>query len=355
MEPAREEGMEPIGEERRENNGFVQRPEFDQVTQQIAALTQAIQNLMGQQAQQAQFQQIAQEQQAQRVQALQGAAPRVDGQDHMRIKLLRPKPYAGATHSGAVENFLFDCRQYFDGMEVHGPHKRILFAVSLLEGVAKSWWRFQIDQIEKGHATPIQTWGEFELRLRSRFCLINAVQGARDKLDSLKQVASVRAYISAFQNLIMQIPEVSEGESLHRFKQGLQFRIKKEVALREPQSLEEAMRLAEKYDALLYSVQGKKASPRPFLAQDTSRAWRNPVLPTDMPIPMEIDMVQRQSLIQEDREQLRKVGGCFYCRKTGHVISACPVREKSSDVRHPTNQIITQEDHVEESENQEPQ
>ena len=325
---------------------FVPRDEFERMSQEIVAIGDAVRTLLAERAQPAREE--AQEEQA---------APRPTPRpiDNGRLKLMRPKSYTGQAHPGAVENFLFDCRQYFLGMEVSDPDKRILFAVSLLEGVAKSWWRFYAEQIGREHVAPILTWENFEAKLQARFCVVNAVHGARDKLDSLRQIGSVRSYISAFQNLLMQIPEMTEGEGLHRFKQGLQFRIKKEVALREPNSLEDAMRLAEKYDALLYSVQGGRPTQRAPPVREASRAWMSPVLPVDTPTSMEIDALQRKPLTQEDREHLRKVGGCFYCRRTGHLISTCPLRERSNSMRRPTNQVVTMEDLSSEQENPESQ
>ena len=274
--------------------------------------------------------------------------PTNGGPFQARLKLMKPKPYGGSSQPGAVDNFIFDCEQYFEGMEVPDPPKQIFFAVSLLEGVAKAWWRFYKDQVKNRLVANIDTWEGFAGHLRARFGPVNATQSARTKLDSLKQTGSVRSYISVFQNLIMQIPGVSMEEALHRFTQGLQFRIKKEVALREPQTLEEAMRLAERYDALLYATQpfGRKTHSRATTNLGPSRPpiWGNPPLSSEGPSPMEVDAIQRRALTPEEKEHLRQIGGCFYCRKPGHIISSCPLRGKAKAAPRPTNLVEVQEE-----------
>ena len=224
------------------------------------------------------------------------------GNRHPHLKLMKPNVYTGSTQAGAVKNFLFDCDQNFRGMEIDSHDKRILFAVSLLGGVAKSWWRFHVIQIDKKQVPDIFTWETFKEVLLKRFCVVNATHTARGKLDALKQVGSVRSYISTFQNLLMQIPNIQDEESLHRFTQGLQFRIKKEVALREPQGLDAAIQLAEKYNALLHVV-GNQPNYRAPLINDTPRprlGMMPAVVDQQGPVPIEVDAFQRRQLTKED-------------------------------------------------------
>jgi hypothetical protein len=64
-----------------------------------------------------------------------------------KLKLPLPKSFSGSSQPGAVENFLFDCEQYFIGMDV-AANKQVLFAAGLLEGGAKSWWRYMCQRLE---------------------------------------------------------------------------------------------------------------------------------------------------------------------------------------------------------------
>ena len=254
-----------------------------------------------QQTQQAQ--QVQQMQQAPQAQAAAGL-PTNGAPFQARLERMKPKTDGGGWQPGAVDNFIFDCEQYYAGMEVTDPLKQVFFAVSLLEGVAKAWWRFHKEQVRNRLVADIDTWEEFAGHLRARFGPINAAQNARTKLDHLKQTGSVRSYISSFQNIIMQILRVSVEEGLHRFTQGLQFCIKKEVALREPHDLNEATRLAERYDALLYATQppSGRSFPRVATNMGPSRpsVWGNPLPPSEGPSPMEVDAIQRKALTLEE-------------------------------------------------------
>jgi hypothetical protein len=49
------------------------------------------------------------------------------GQVTGKLKLPNPKSFSSPQHPGAVENFLFDCEQFFIGMGVP-EDKRVFFA-----------------------------------------------------------------------------------------------------------------------------------------------------------------------------------------------------------------------------------
>ena len=44
------------------------------------------------------------------------------------------------------------------------------------------------------------------------------------------------------------------------------------------------------------------------------------------PVPMELDTKRYQRLTNKDREILKAIHGCFYCRKPGHIVSSCQLR-----------------------------
>jgi hypothetical protein len=161
----------------------------------------------------------------------------------------------------------------------------------------------------------------------------------------------VRSYISAFQNVVMQIPHIQEQETMHRFEEGLHYNIRKEVRMREPESLAAMMRLAEKYDALSSNSPGPRSFQRPRPTNDFPRAGGNIVPVRDGPVPMEVDAIQRHPLTPEERDRLRQVGGCFYCRQPGHIISACPMRRRGRVMDRPANNIVMEEGDQVDSEN----
>ena len=64
-----------------------------------------------------------------------------------KLKLPQPKTFNGSSTVGAVENFLFDCMRYFRGMHISAD-AQVDYAVGLLEGGAKTWWRFICMRLE---------------------------------------------------------------------------------------------------------------------------------------------------------------------------------------------------------------
>lgn len=243
----------------------------------------------------------------------------------VRLKVPKPKPYDGKTSTGAVENFLFDCEQYFKASLIIDESQKLLFATSMLEGIAKTWWRFQLEQAEKGYHQIITTWDEFVEELKGRFQIVNSVQNARDKLANLKQTGGVRGYVAQFQNLVMQIPDINEGEQLDKFVRGLRTKTRIEVRLRRPMKLDEAIVIAECYDSLLNEVTPGYNRPQGNRPQPVARAPFHQGA-RDGPAPMEIDVIRRIPLTPAERERLSRIGACFYCRQVGHMINTCPNR-----------------------------
>jgi hypothetical protein len=245
-----------------------------------------------------------------------------------RAKFPIPKGYGGSKVPGAVENFLFDCEQYFKAVPMVDK-KAVLFAATLLEGSGKTWYRYRVEQAARGYLSEIETWVDFKKELTSRFQAVNAVRAARDRLANIRQEKTVRGYVKAFQNLVMQIPDITNAEALDRFVRGLKPRTKHEVVMREPCNLEEAIHLADWFDSLISGL-GTPSRPGGFYIQRTQPE------PTQVgqglgPVPIEVDTMnggrsRRTPLTATEREKLIRTGGCFYCRKTGHMIGECPYR-----------------------------
>jgi succinate dehydrogenase/fumarate reductase-like Fe-S protein len=51
--------------------------------------------------------------------------------------------------------------------------------------------------------------------------------------------------------------------------------------------------------------------------------------PASRNAPLEIDAIRRTTLSLQEREHLRKVGGCFSCRETGHMARECPRKARN--------------------------
>jgi len=234
-----------------------------------------------------------------------------------RLKLSKPETYSGISRQDDVSQWLFSMRQY---LQLSGANSTdgIIYAASYLRGAAAIWWRLRVQNY--GAQGGFRNWEEFETELTNQFRPINAEKLARDQLATLTQLRSVQEYVSRFKSICLQIPNVSEGEMMDRFVRGLKPMVQREVELRDPQTFEEAVRIAERVDAINFRNRGVRPA-----------VW-NPTPPTTVvaqqPTPMEIDALQGP-LTPQRRQLLARKGLCFYCREPGHQIGDCPKRQNS--------------------------
>jgi hypothetical protein len=106
--------------------------------------------------------------------------------------------------------------------------------------------------------------------------------------------------------------------------------------MHDPDIFQKAVKLANRYDSLWGSVNlfsNTRRTPSGTLATSTkppptpnSFLSRSVNLGGSHPTPIEIDALQRKPtpLTQTERAHLIKIGACFYCRQTGHMIGDCP-------------------------------
>jgi hypothetical protein len=227
------------------------------------------------------------------------------------------KPNAPPTFNGRenVHNWLFQVENFLKGHESVRNEQAVTYAASLFEKDAAMWWRLQSES-KDSFETLSSDWGMFKTSLELAFQQINPTKRARDQLASLKQRTSVRAYVGEFRRILLEIGDMSESEKLDRFVRGLKQDVRKEVELREPTSFDEAARKADRYDSISFGL----------YRRDAGFTRVAPVRST--PEPMEICQIReaRPKLTDELRQQLRRAGKCFFCRKQGHKINECPER-----------------------------
>lgn len=242
-----------------------------------------------------------------------------------------PKPQAPEAFNGDdkedVDAWIFKVEQYFKMMEVNSDVKRMQYASTLLRGQAQLWYRLQCLRVE-GDDAPFDSWAAFVTALRQQFTTINIIKRARDRLANLRQYRDVQRYVFEFNSLCLKIPDITISEKMDRFIRGLKPNIRKEIELREPETLEEAMSMAERVDNIHSATY---FNPRLSSFRSNSRPVNNSSGPTPMDLGAMKTSDRRENkgpgrLTPEERERLRKIGGCFYCRQTGHTLDQCPLR-----------------------------
>lgn len=171
-----------------------------------------------------------------------------------------------------------------------------MFAVTLLKEGAATWWQYMDLAIHGGSRSPILTWEDFKLALLSEFQNLDVEKQARDKLDRLTQQGPVHEYVRRVRDLALQIKNLSSADLLHKFIRGLKPAVQNEVELKDPQTWEEAVKMAERADAVFYRVSKGKDK---FTKHKES--------------------MKVQTITSKEEKR-----SCFYCKKKGHLIKDCP-------------------------------
>lgn len=93
-----------------------------------------------------------------------------------------------------------------------------------------------------------KTWADFEAHFREKFKPIGQQNNLRLKMRNLTQTDSVEKYAREFLAIISRINNLSEDEKLFAFREGLKPTIKREITLKDTDSLDAAMTIATKID-----------------------------------------------------------------------------------------------------------
>ncbi|KAJ3278050.1 hypothetical protein HK104_002705, partial [Borealophlyctis nickersoniae] len=207
-----------------------------------------------------------------------------------------------------------------------GDYDRILTAAAHLTGTADIWWGSQ-DQ------TTIATWAAFETALKKQFSPVNTVQVARHKLANIRQTKSVQDYQEHFQQLLLQIPDISDSEKVDRFIRALKPNVHLQV------NLVTSVYTGTKEITFAWICELAGTADTVLFNSTTNNRPSQPRGPTiNGPVPMDIDTVttdnKPQKLTDKASEWLRKNKGCFFCRKPNvdHTAKNCPEKLKAASV-----------------------
>jgi Ty3 transposon capsid-like protein/Zinc knuckle len=240
-----------------------------------------------------------------------------------RVNPERPPPFTGK-RSESLEAWIFQMQQFC----VLAPvplADRITFAATFFKDQAALWWRAYYQTQDWQAAAP--TWDVFLVALRQQFTPVNTSISAYDRLQRLSQKTSVNAYNHEFRGLMLELPDMDPGTRMNYYMKGLKDNIRPFVAMQTPTTLAAAETIAERVDAVTYKPQTRSSGfqPRPKYHAPGGT------------IPMDLDAIGK--LTDAERERLRKNGGCFRCRKTGHLARDCPLTNR----RHPQINVIDEE------------
>lgn len=258
------------------------------------------------------------------------------------LKPKQPDTFTGSDRRTDVETWLFQVEKYVTVTKPGaGDAEKVDFACLYLKDAALTWWR----ALSSAGQLPT-TWQSFRDLMHKQFLPVNNVKLARDRLAQLKQLTSVREYAFRLRLTLLEIPGIAEEEKLDRFVRGLKPHVRKDVELRDPKTLEEAVSQAEIIDMNSYRMQGPKqftnfqsapkrsyasvvSGPTPMELGAMDGRPRRPLVPR-LP-PAQRNRPQSVPIVSRSEAQLRQL--CFYCHQPGHRIADCPQRPKGNAAR----------------------
>ena len=192
----------------------------------------------------------------------------------------------------------------------------VAHAVGFLSDDATTWWRNLRES-----SRPV-TWQEFSESIKQRFLPLTESETARDDLWNLRQTTSVAVYSAKFSTIVAAIDDMGDADQLDRYIHGLKAPLQLEMKRFPPQSLKEAMNMAERLDQ--HSFQPDRPFPPRRHAHGTSQG----------PSPMELNGAKvdrpRGPLTAEEKAYRDKHNLCRYCGKAGHSVDTCRLVPKNT-------------------------
>lgn len=247
-----------------------------------------------------------------------------------------PRHFDG--EAGLCRSFLMQCSLVFDLQPRAYPtdRSRVAYLINLLSGRALQWatalW---------GTNDPVlSTYAGFTSELQRVFGHPTRQAEASRRLHALRQGGrSVADYSIEFRTLATESGWRDDHALQSAFYHGLSEGIKDELTTRdEPEDLNTLVSLSIRIDDRLRARRRERShrpatsassSPLPFspapprlaLPSSSPPSPSSPLGPGEEPM-----QLGRARLTAEERERRIREGHCLYCGRTGHFISACPIR-----------------------------
>ena len=230
---------------------------------------------------------------------------------------LRPEKFTGDD----VENWVDAMDDYLLATGLVASEGWIFHVASYFTGKAYTWWRYYKQCVLRGAALAPADWAAFKALLVSQFREKLEKRRAMDELEALQQTKDVRSYTSAFQAIIIDLPELDEDYKRYRYCNGLKPEIQAVVEQQLPATVDKAIELATVADSVATRIKSRKTTERaaPKTTPPPRRAESAPAAPDEGPVPMELGVGKTSKDTGKDARR------CFKCGQTGHVKAQCPM------------------------------
>lgn len=238
-----------------------------------------------------------------------------------------PEPHANTPpiydgDPNACQSFLSQCTLVFalQPRRYASEEAKVAFVITLLSGRAREWGV----AVWNARAPCCRSFEEFHHEMSRLFDRSAQGDEAAARLSRLSQGrSSVTDYAIRFQTLAAAC-RWNEAALRARFLEGLSFPIADELAATEiPRELEDIISLALRVEGRL-ALRRQLRSRSNWRSQETRQESTTEAPPSvPEPEPMQLGSVH---LTAAQRQHRLKENLCFYCGKSGHLVSACPVK-----------------------------
>jgi hypothetical protein len=280
----------------------------------------------------------------------------------MQLKPKQPDTYDGKRDFQTIDNWVASVDSYF-ALTKAKPPEIYHYLNTIFTGNAATWFRFHHRNLDPATIT----WNSVKTALLAYFIPPNHTRRLRDEWAYTRQTATVSEYYTRLTQLAMQLGDITESIFVDKFIRGLKSKTKTEVELHDPQTLAEAVRLADRYDTIAYRRTHFVPSQSPY--PDTCG---QPMSPSFVPQPqqsfqedtrgepMQLDTLRMnhddtsttvqigvfrikaqplKKLTSEERAHLRSTYSCFKCRKQGHLARDCPTKTCHPNSKKPGSPV----------------
>lgn len=225
--------------------------------------------------------------------------------------------FTGIIGKSNVNKFIDGMERTFKAFGLQDEQRKVYYAVSQLRETASNWWFAQRQQ--QGATADIWeamlSWTDFKNMLQKQFQPTDFGQQLRDRLYSLRQQTSVDTYTNMFQDLVSQLPSMSEDDRIYHYIRGLKPNTAAHVRAAQPLTLQDAIEKASTYDHAVFQ-RGRRTG---------SSALRRNFTTTSPQAPdhMDIDHVNVQPRTTSQPQRENRTIVCYKCQKPGHIARYC--------------------------------
>ena len=181
---------------------------------------------------------------------------------HNSVKVPPPGLYNGERNPTVITLWCQNVERYLNFYSLPA-NQWVPYAVNLLRGQAQTWW----NRLCVNYTEPT-TWEAFKEKLNSEFKPAYSLKSARDRLANCRQETTVTDYVEKFQDILLELPEVTDDEAMDRFVRGLKESVRIHVLTRDPMDFEDATKYAIAHESArkagltFYAEQPRPSEPR---------------------------------------------------------------------------------------------